>query len=101
MKAGKDPERLAWIRTLPCAIQGLHECRGPIDAHHRQGHKGIGQKNADDQVLPLCRHGHIHERHKLVGYFEGWEKAQIKAWEAEMVEKYQDMYTAHTIGPSG
>src|SRR5687768_8869298 len=32
----RDPEYLAWVRTLPCTIAGLHLCEGRIEAHHVQ-----------------------------------------------------------------
>lgn len=94
---GSDPDRLAWIRQQPCAIRGLHECDGPIDAHHRTG-AGMALKNPDDQAFPLCRRAH-RNRHDLAGHFEGWEKARVKLWELEMVDKYQDLYTASVFGP--
>lgn len=94
---GKDPERLEWIRGLPCELRG-NGCEGRIDPHHRTG-AGLALRAPDDNAFPLCRKHH-RERHDLRGYFEGWEKARVKLWELERVEKYQDMYTAHTIGPT-
>jgi hypothetical protein len=52
----------------------------------------MGLKASDHDTLPLCRKAHIFERHPLVGYFQGWTKAQVKAWESAMILKYRELY---------
>jgi hypothetical protein len=86
----KDRAYLAWIRQQPCCIPG-HECVGPIDAHHRTG-AGLALKAPDRETMPLCRQGHINERHALAGYFKGWDKAKVKQWERDMVAHYQALH---------
>lgn len=86
----KDTKRLKWIRSLPCCIPD-HQCEGEIEVHHQAG-AGMALKHDDSKIMPLCHKGHIEERHRLRGYFKGWTKARIKAWEAEMVAKYQALY---------
>ena len=87
----RDKAYLAFIRQQPCCIPN-HDCQGPIDAHHAAKRSGMGLKASDHDTLPLCRQGHIYERHPLAGYFQGWTKAQVKAWEGEQIQKYQALY---------
>lgn len=51
----------------------------------------MGLKACDRDTLPLCRQGHIFERHALKGYFEGWTKERVKTWESAMILKYQSL----------
>lgn len=86
----KDKAYLAFIRQQQCCIPN-HDCQGPIDAHHAARRSGMGLKACDRDTLPLCRQGHIFERHPLKGYFEGWTKERVKAWESDMIRKYQSL----------
>jgi hypothetical protein len=90
--AGESAKYLKWIRSLPCDLAGHGVCSGPVDAHHRTGSKGIGQRNHDHQTYPLCRQHHIFERHALKGYFSGWVKAQIRDFESARVTHYRRLY---------
>lgn len=54
----RDPDHLAWLRTLACAVPG---CRnGGIQAAHvrRGGRGGIGLKPDDRRAIPLCAEHH-------------------------------------------
>lgn len=55
----KDKQWLEVIRQLPCLNCG----RMPVDAHH-VGSRGMGLKNPDSMVIPLCRtcHSSHHDR---------------------------------------
>jgi len=55
----KDKDWLVVIRGLPCSYCG----KGPSDAHH-VGSRGMGLKNPDSMVIPLCRlcHSSHHDR---------------------------------------
>lgn len=88
----KEPKYLEWLRRQPCALSGHGYCSEQVDAHHRTGGKGMGQKNDDSQAFSLCRQHHIHERHALAGYFRGWRKERIKAWESEQVDRARRLY---------
>lgn len=55
-KRGRDPEYLAWIRTLPCVI-----CGNFAEADHVRT-RGAG--GTDRQAVPLC-HTHHMERHTI------------------------------------
>jgi hypothetical protein len=90
--AGEDRQYLNWVKGLPCDLRGAHECQGPIDAHHRTG-AGMGLRAHDRQSFPLCRRAH-RNRHDVVGYFEGWDKARLKSWELDRVAHYQALYLA-------
>jgi hypothetical protein len=66
-KIGKDPDYLAWIRALPCAVQddeipGGSPCGGPITAHHAGDH-GSSQKAPDRTAIPLCFEHHQNGKH--------------------------------------
>lgn len=59
MKRRQNPDHLRRVRALPCIVCG----RGPCHAHHIKtrpdGQKlGVGQKNHDDQTIPLCLEHH-------------------------------------------
>lgn len=45
-----------YVRTLPCAIAGEHECGGTVDGHHIKS-VGAGGEDANNCV-PLCRFAH-------------------------------------------
>ena len=63
-KPTKNPDHLAWIRTLPCVAPGL--CNGAVEAAHIRYtdlsagklETGMGQKSDDMWALPLCAEHH-------------------------------------------
>lgn len=61
----RNPEHLAWIRTLPCAVRG---CPGISQAAHVRMNTGggMGLKPPDCWTVPLCGgpHGHHAEQHQ-------------------------------------
>ena len=54
------PKHLRWLRLLPCALVGKHECEGIIEAAHDDKHplKGMRLKGPDYAALPLCSAAH-------------------------------------------
>lgn len=58
-----NPAYLEWIRSLPCVICSRlgKKQTSRTDAHH-VGARGLGQKVADEQTIPLC-----HWEHHLFG----------------------------------
>ncbi len=95
----KNPEHLAWIRTLPCSVYRLQEatcekygwhfvpiCEGRIDPHHSTIGRGLGQKTDDAKAFPLCRKHH-EELHNGSGLFRDKEKRRL--WQQRMVELYK------------
>ena len=59
-----DEAHLAFIRSLPCAVQN-QGCSSGIQAHHiryadlRYGKRELGRERADDwHTVPLCWHHH-------------------------------------------
>lgn len=99
--AVKDAARLAFLRTLPCAVfthpkdTGIggvgwateHRCDGSVEAHHRTG-SGLALKAPDDEAFPLCRRHH-REFHDASGLFAGWSREERKTWQATMAELYK------------
>lgn len=56
-----SPERVAWVKSLPCSVVGCTE--GPIhNAHTETG--GMGRKADYTTIIPLCwrHHQFVHER---------------------------------------
>ena len=61
--SGRNPEHLAWIRTLPCIVRG---CPNSAEAAHvriRNG-GGMGLKPPDECAAPAC-HAHHMEQHAI------------------------------------
>src|ERR1039458_5280570 len=62
-KTGKDPERLMFIRALPCCICERHKERSgweqktKTEAAHI-GPRGLSQKAPDGRAVPLCVYHH-------------------------------------------
>ena len=54
MKPCRNPQYLAWIRTLPCLVCGS---RAGVEASHTGPH-GLGQKSSDLSAVPLCYRHH-------------------------------------------
>jgi len=61
----------------------------------RVGLRGQSQKAADYYGLPLCPHHHG-QRHRLKGFFEGWGRLGLRAWEARHVEHLRAQYEKRT-----
>ncbi len=71
-QSGKNPEYLAWIRTLPCSV---HLCGDRnVQAHHVRagGAGGTGMKPRDNRTVPLCSH------HHREGHDHGWKTFEAK-----------------------
>jgi hypothetical protein len=49
-KPSRDPDYLAFVRSLPCCVCGS---RRSIEAHHT-GPRGLSQKSSDFSAIPLC-----------------------------------------------
>ena len=63
--AARNPEHLAWIRSLPCSIRGCTCRTGTQAAHVRMNTGGgMGMKPPDRWTAPLC-HEHHHEQHQI------------------------------------
>jgi hypothetical protein len=54
VKPQRNPQYLAWIRTLPCIVCGLDRS---IEASHTDPN-GLGQKSSDYSAIPLCIRHH-------------------------------------------
>lgn len=90
-RPGSDPKYLAWVRTLDCAACPF-SCRDDrIHAHHTTFGRGIAQKTADRNAIPLCDRHH-RARHSLTGWFKDWDRERIRHWEADAVAHYRALY---------
>lgn len=81
-RPGSDPAYLARVRAQGCAVG--KGCRGRVHAHHSTTGRGLGQKAPDRESFPLCALHHD-SFHQATGYFEGWDRARRRAWQAEQV----------------
>lgn len=90
-----EPDRLAFIRTLPCCAPGCDGTCGPVEAHHHclLG-AGVGRKAPDSAAMPLGRDHHraLHERR---GPFAGMTREQLRAWQDEQIAIHRERYAAH------
>ncbi len=86
--AGEDPAYLAFVRAQPCAVGHCH----PGGVPHHTGPKGLSQRSHDHDAIPMCDQHHK-ERHALSGFFKGWKKAHLKAWETDWVELTRSAHT--------
>jgi len=94
-----NPAYLEWIRSLPCVIcsRGGRRQTSRTDAHH-SGPRGLGQKVADEQAIPLCHHDHhvfgAESAHKLGKAFGPHHKLHIPrliAWlQAEYIRRQSE-----------
>lgn len=101
----RDLPRMAWCKTLPCALvdgaatlpewvgRRPDPCAREIEAHHAGVH-GLSNKAPDDTCVPLCDHHHdaLTDR---TGIFAGWPRYTLKLWELAAVAVYQVRYAAH------
>jgi len=87
--SGKDPEHLAFLHTLPCAVKRFPlryatRCAGELQAHHSTVGRGKSQRTDDRNAFPLCLRHHLEEFHERKGTFLGWTKAQRRRWQNDM-----------------
>lgn len=91
-----DPEYIAWLEWQPCRVTGNP---GPNVAHHlRHTETGaaMGKNLKDDRrAITLSVDVHIPQLHGNAGYFKGWTKAQLRAWENEQLAIQRSEYEAH------
>ena len=97
-KRYKDKNYLKWITTLPCILTkaGYYTHSDVIQAHHLlkpdSGHRGIGLKAHDHEVIPLCTHHHhlLHtkfgDEHKFFEHY-GLDKNFGVIWARRVYEK--------------
>ena len=65
--APRDRAYLNWLHNFPCPIKGTI----PVDAHHSEGLRGMGQKASDFGAIPLSHD--LHMEYHRIGH-EGFEK---------------------------
>lgn len=94
--AGEDPDHLRKLRALPCAV-GTN-CSGRMHAHHPIGvaYRGMSQRAHDHLAIPLCSRHHT-EFHNAVGFFKSMKKAERRAWQATMSERYMPRAPADDV----
>lgn len=85
----RDVDFMLWVKTLRCfafeiGMETGHRCGGVVEADHA-GRRGLGQKCADDECIPLCTEHH-RQRTDFSGAFKSWTKDRMRGWlEASIV----------------
>lgn len=85
-KPGDDPAYLAAVRTLRCC-----NCDAAPESHpHHEilNGRGKSQKAPDNRTMPMCFTCH-ENFHRLLGMFEGWNKAKRREWQAQQIAETQ------------
>jgi hypothetical protein len=79
----------------PCAASVVihHNTFGQPEQHAKSipGKRGKSQRASDDEGMPLCNHHH-RQLHDLTGYFGGYDKAQLRAWQDAQVQRLRNVY---------
>jgi hypothetical protein len=83
-----DPAYMAFVRTLPCAVEG---CRSTLIHAHHAVHRSRGGK--DDTCVPLCLFHHACWR-QATGAFRDLDKLQRFAWSIQQIQRTQAAYKA-------
>jgi len=91
----RDTLRMLWTKQQACVGPMLHECQGPIEAHHA-GRRGLGQKAHDSTVIPLCQAAHRHW-HEGGAAFKGWTNYEKRAWADRVIGSMQVLYALHVV----
>jgi hypothetical protein len=90
----------SFLHRNPCCCQPCvaavvihHHTAGSTEPHAKSlgGRRGKGQRASDDQGMPLCNAHHA-QLHELRGYFNGWEKHQLREWQDKQVARLQRLY---------
>ena len=79
----RNAAHLKAVAALPCVLWTTGLCFGYVVAHHVGAH-GTGIKASDLSTAPLCVRHH-RETHDFSGYFKGFDRAQMEAWEVDAV----------------
>lgn len=87
--ATDDPEYRERVRRLGCLLAHTGDCAGPLHPHHAGERPGKALKAPDDTCVCLCRRHHIEELHGLSGFFKGWTRAELRAWQDDAIARTQ------------
>lgn len=92
-RAVQPPERrndafLAFCRKQRCAMCSRPP---PTHAHHPRTGAGVGIKSSDETCVSLCLSCHS-DLHALCGKFKGFERATLRAWEAQKNRELREAY---------
>lgn len=92
----EDRARLMWLHDQRCCAPGHDHCQHRVVVHHDTHARGLGQKAPHSRGMPLCPRSH-EDFHAGRGPFLGWAREQRRAWQAEMVARYQAAWERRTL----
>lgn len=80
-----SPERVAWVRDLPCLVFGCSR-RPSQNAHVRSKAAGGGPEN----IVPLCHFHHQEQGQIGIETFARKYKLDLNAWAERVEEEWQE-----------
>ena len=90
----RDFARMGWVKLQMCAVAEecgtFVGCMGDRVAHHAGVH-ALSRKADDDTCVALCRAHHV-QLHERRGYFEGWDRPRMRAWQDALIAVMQRRY---------
>ena len=99
----ESTEYADFVRSLPCRVAvalGHHrQCQGRIHAAH-VGPRGLGQKSACDELIPLCAWCHLRDSHDhatrngALGFIASIPKAERQDWYDDQIGQVRDLFEA-------
>jgi hypothetical protein len=81
----RDTPYMLAVKDLGCCARHLGGCYGEVQADHA-GRRGLGQKAADDTVIPICRQHH-RDRGDFAGVFKKWDQAKMRLFLLAAIEE--------------
>ncbi len=86
--ADEDPQYTRWLRKQSCC-----SCSKPAPSvvHHHTQRRAKGRRAHDHDGMPLCHRCHF-ELHGLCGLFKAWKRADLRAFQDAMVNRYRAQY---------
>lgn len=96
-----DTAYQAFVRGLPCILALHGGCQGDVEAHHAGVKPGRGMKAPASSCIPLCHKHHIGELHGLMGFFKGWTRDRLRAWQDAWIEATQAAHARWLCNTAG
>lgn len=94
----EDQEFIAWLERQACRVTGKV---GRNVAHHlRHDANGAslgGHLKDDRRAITLDPDVHVPQLHSNAGFFKGWSKARLRAWENAQLADQRAQYLALSV----
>lgn len=88
-----DPEYIAWLERQPCRVTGKVGRNVAHHLRHTSTGAAMGAHVKDDRrTITLGPDVHVPHLHGNAGFFKGWSKARLRAWENEQLAIQRAQY---------